>query len=227
MKCYLIWHALFFELHSQWPISDTNAVSAIKIKIRTAGNRWQIDTCIMDKSFTVWYFFILNEWYKVNGRTCFILMIYCILDKLTSSLAVWLINNEVDNRGNTYQIKTEVKWFFKLFVLFALLDSMIKYLFLVINCKNIFFVVIDLIYWKDIKKTAIVFGIFLLILLFLAYHTLLSVISFFALSFLTVSALYRIGMTVISALQKTDSRTSYQYVEGGNIMKIFFIQDVI
>ena len=76
-----------------------------------------------------------------------------------------------------------------------------------------FSLVIDLIYWRDIKKTAVVFGIKLLILLFLAYHSVLSVISFFALSLLTVSLLYRIGMTVIGAVQKTGTGSPYKYVE--------------
>ena len=71
---------------------------------------------------------------------------------------------------------------------------------------------IDLIYWKDVKKTAVVFGIKLLVLLFLVYHTVVSVISFFALSVLTVSVLYRIGMTVIGAVQKTGSQSPYKYV---------------
>lgn len=75
------------------------------------------------------------------------------------------------------------------------------------------YIVIDLIYWRDIKKTAVVFGVTLLILLFLAYHTVLSVISFFALSLLTVSLLYRIGMTVIGAVQKTGTESPYKYVK--------------
>lgn len=70
--------------------------------------------------------------------------------------------------------------------------------------------IIDLIYWKDVKKTAVVFGTLLLILLFLVYHTVLSVVSFFALSVLTVSLLYRIGMTVIGAVQKTGAESPYK-----------------
>ncbi|CAB4015732.1 reticulon-1-A-like isoform X3 [Paramuricea clavata] len=77
--------------------------------------------------------------------------------------------------------------------------------------------VIDLIYWRDIKKTAVVFGTILLILLFLAYHTVLSVVSFFALSLLTVSLLYRIGMTVIGAVQKTGTGSPYKALLEKNI----------
>ena len=95
--------------------------------------------------------------------------------KLTSRLAVWMINHEIDER------------------------------------------VIDLIYWRDIKKTAVVFGIKLLILLFLAYHSVLSVMSFFALSLLTVSLLYRIGMTVIGAVQKTGTGSPYKSLLEKNI----------
>ncbi|XP_028409608.1 reticulon-1-A-like isoform X1 [Dendronephthya gigantea] len=95
--------------------------------------------------------------------------------QLTSRLAVWMINNETDQR------------------------------------------VIDLIYWRDIKKTAVVFGITLLVLLFLAYHTVLSVLSFFALSLLTVSLLYRIGMTVIGAVQKTGTGSPYKSLLEKNI----------
>lgn len=88
--------------------------------------------------------------------------------KLTSRLAVWLTNIEIDPR------------------------------------------VIDIIYWRDIKKTAVVFGIKLLTLLFLMYHSIITVISLFALSILTVSFLYRIGMTVIGAVQKTGTGNPYK-----------------
>ena len=60
------------------------------------------------------------------------------------------------------------------------------------------------------KKTAIIFGVKLLVLLFLVYHTALSVVAFFALSVLTVSLLYRIGMMVIGAVQKTGTGSPYK-----------------
>jgi hypothetical protein len=81
-----------------------------------------------------------------------------------------------------------------------------------------------LIYWRDIKKTAVVFGTKLLVLLFLAYHSVLSVISFFALSLLTVSLLYRIGMTVIGAVQKTGTGSPYKYVEFKYSCEFLFFQ---
>lgn len=91
-----------------------------------------------------------------------------ISPKLTSRIAVWLEDHEVDQR------------------------------------------IIDIIYWKDVKKTAIIFGVKLLVLLFLVYHTALSVVAFFALSVLTVSLLYRIGMMVIGAVQKTGTGSPYK-----------------
>lgn len=91
-----------------------------------------------------------------------------ISSKLTSRIAVWLEEHNVDQR------------------------------------------IIDIIYWKDVKKTAVIFGVKLLVLLFLVYHTLLSVVAFFSLSVLTVSLLYRIGIMVIGAVQKTGTGSPYK-----------------
>ena len=73
-------------------------------------------------------------------------------------------------------------------------------------------IAIDLIYWKCWKKTAIVFIGTMFILLSLNFCTLLSVVTLFSMSLLAVAFLYRIGMTVFNAVQKTSSDHPFRYI---------------
>jgi len=65
--------------------------------------------------------------------------------------------------------------------------------------------IIKLIYWCEWQKTAGVFGGILFLLLSLTCYSFISVVSTFAMSLLAVSFLYRIGMTIVNAVQKTSA----------------------
>jgi len=65
--------------------------------------------------------------------------------------------------------------------------------------------VVKLIYWCEIQKSAGVFGGILFLLLSLTCYSLISVVSTFGMSVLAVSFLYRIGMTIVNAVQKTSA----------------------
>ncbi|KAG1685113.1 Reticulon-4 [Nymphon striatum] len=64
--------------------------------------------------------------------------------------------------------------------------------------------VADLLYWKDVKKTGVAFGSILLVLLSLAYFSLISVIAYSSLALLGVAMSFRIYKSVITAVQKSN-----------------------
>jgi len=90
--------------------------------------------------------------------------------ELTSCMAKWLIENNVDPR------------------------------------------VIDLIYWRCWKRSATVFGGIMFLLLSLTCCTFMSVITIFSMALLTVAFLYRIGMTVFNAVQKTSAEHPFKHL---------------
>ena len=61
---------------------------------------------------------------------------------------------------------------------------------------------IDLIYWRDVKKTGIVFGSVLVLLLSLALFSVLSVVAYLSLAVLTVSTTFVVYKKVLGAVQK-------------------------
>jgi len=63
--------------------------------------------------------------------------------------------------------------------------------------------VLDLIYWRDVKKTGVVFGSMLVLLLSLALFSVLSVVAYLSLSALTVTVSFVIYKKVMQAVQKT------------------------
>ncbi|OXU28899.1 hypothetical protein TSAR_008177 [Trichomalopsis sarcophagae] len=65
------------------------------------------------------------------------------------------------------------------------------------------FAVAALIYWRDPKKSGIVFGATLGVLLSLAYFSLISVLAYISLLTLTFTFAFRIYKTVLQAIQKT------------------------
>eukprot|EP00794_Sanderia_malayensis_P020060 gene20060-22029_t len=71
--------------------------------------------------------------------------------------------------------------------------------------------VIDLIYWKCWKKTAAIFAAKLFILWSLTCCTFVSVMSCLSMCILAVAFLYRIGMTVFNAVQKTTSEHPFRH----------------
>lgn len=65
-------------------------------------------------------------------------------------------------------------------------------------------VVVDLLYWRDIKKTGVVFGASLFLLLSLTVFSIVSVTAYIALALLSVTVSFRIYKGVIQAIQKSD-----------------------
>lgn len=74
---------------------------------------------------------------------------------------------------------------------------LISYLFFSIS-------VVDLLYWRDIKKTGVVFGASLFLLLSLTVFSIVSVTAYIALALLSVTISFRIYKGVIQAIQKSD-----------------------
>lgn len=69
--------------------------------------------------------------------------------------------------------------------------------------KNVDPRVLELIYWRDLKKTGVVFGSMLFILLSLAIFSVLSVLAYLSLAVLTVTLSFRIYKNVLAAVQKS------------------------
>ncbi|XP_063300051.1 reticulon-4 isoform X3 [Pelobates fuscus] len=65
-------------------------------------------------------------------------------------------------------------------------------------------VVVDLLYWRDIKKSGAVFGASLFLLLSLTVFSIVSVIAYIALALLSVTISFRIYKGVLQAIQKSD-----------------------
>ncbi|MBN3317244.1 RTN1A protein, partial [Atractosteus spatula] len=63
---------------------------------------------------------------------------------------------------------------------------------------------IDLLYWRDLKQTGIVFGSVLLLLFSLTQFSVVSVIAYLALAALSATISFRIYKSVLQAVQKTD-----------------------
>ena len=72
--------------------------------------------------------------------------------------------------------------------------------------------VLDLIYWRDVKKTSVVFGSTLVMLLSLALFSVLSVVAYLSLVTLTVTISYRVYRSTLSSLQKTGEGHPFQSV---------------
>lgn len=72
--------------------------------------------------------------------------------------------------------------------------------------------VINLLYWVELQRTAGVFGGILFLLLSLRFYSVIGVITTFALSLLVVAFLYRIGMTIVKAVQKTSAEHPFKHL---------------
>ncbi|XP_034857438.1 reticulon-4 isoform X4 [Mirounga leonina] len=64
--------------------------------------------------------------------------------------------------------------------------------------------VVDLLYWRDMKKTGVVFGASLFLLLSLTVFSIVSVTAYIVLALLSVTISFRIYKGVIQAIQKSD-----------------------
>lgn len=91
-------------------------------------------------------------------------------------------------------------------------DSLKSPLALWMMKQNLHPQVISLIYWQELQRTTGVFGGILFLLLSLCYYSVIGVISTFALSILVVAFLYRIGMTIVKAVQKTSAEHPFKHI---------------
>jgi len=91
-------------------------------------------------------------------------------------------------------------------------DTLSSPLALWIMEQNIHPEVVRLIYWVELQRTTGVFGGVLLLLLSLRYYSLIGVVMTFALSLLVVAFLYRIGMTIVKAVQKTSAEHPFKHL---------------
>ncbi|XP_018607400.1 reticulon-3-B [Scleropages formosus] len=62
----------------------------------------------------------------------------------------------------------------------------------------------DLVYWREPKKSGVVFGVSLLVLLSLATFSVISVVSYLLLALLCVTIAFRTYKSVVQAVQKSD-----------------------
>ncbi|XP_051936669.1 reticulon-3-like isoform X9 [Hippocampus zosterae] len=73
---------------------------------------------------------------------------------------------------------------------------------------------VDLLYWRDVKTTGVVFGAVLLLLLSLTACSIVSVCSYVGLALLSVTVCFRIYKGVLQAIQKSDEGHPFkQYLE--------------
>ncbi|XP_067877697.1 reticulon-3-like [Heterodontus francisci] len=72
----------------------------------------------------------------------------------------------------------------------------------------------DLVYWRDPKKTGVVFGSILTLLVSLAVFSVVSVLAYLVLALLSVTISFRIYKSVIQAVQKTNDGNPFRaYLE--------------
>lgn len=64
--------------------------------------------------------------------------------------------------------------------------------------------VVELVYWRDVKTTGVVFGAALLLLLSLSVCSIVSVCSYIGLALLSVTICFRIYRGILQAIQKSD-----------------------
>ncbi|XP_038588829.1 reticulon-4-like isoform X4 [Micropterus salmoides] len=74
--------------------------------------------------------------------------------------------------------------------------------------------VVDLLYWRDVKTTGVVFGAALLLLLSLMACSIVSVCSYIGLALLSVTICFRIYKGILQAIQKSDEGHPFkQYLD--------------
>ena len=69
----------------------------------------------------------------------------------------------------------------------------------------------DLLLWRDIKKSGVVFGSGFVLLVSLALFSVLSVISYLSLTVLTITVSFRLYKSVLAAVQKTGDGHPFKY----------------
>uniref|UniRef100_A0A672QYC7 Reticulon n=1 Tax=Sinocyclocheilus grahami TaxID=75366 RepID=A0A672QYC7_SINGR len=77
--------------------------------------------------------------------------------------------------------------------------------------------VVDLLYWRDLQRTGVVFGASLFLLLSLSVCSIISVISYVGLALLSVTISFRMYKGILQAVQKS---------ENGHPFKMYLDKDV-
>ncbi|XP_056122822.1 reticulon-4a isoform X2 [Rhinichthys klamathensis goyatoka] len=77
--------------------------------------------------------------------------------------------------------------------------------------------VVDLLYWRDLQRTGVVFGASLFLLLSLSVCSIISVLSYVALALLSVTISFRIYKGILQAVQKS---------EDGHPFKMYLDKDI-
>jgi len=72
-----------------------------------------------------------------------------------------------------------------------------------IDLRSIINPLVELIYWRDVKKTGITFGSLLVVLLSLAYLSLITVVAYTSLALLTGTIAFRVYKNIMQAIQKS------------------------
>uniref|UniRef100_A0A673J9P1 Reticulon n=1 Tax=Sinocyclocheilus rhinocerous TaxID=307959 RepID=A0A673J9P1_9TELE len=91
----------------------------------------------------------------------------------------------------------------------------------------------DLVHWRDPKKSGVVFGVSLLLLLSLAAFSVISVVSYLLLALLCVTISFRIYKSVIQAVQKSreNSHVDACLTHVNRVLKqmsrLFLVQDLV
>uniref|UniRef100_T1J6M0 Reticulon-like protein n=1 Tax=Strigamia maritima TaxID=126957 RepID=T1J6M0_STRMM len=87
--------------------------------------------------------------------------------------------------------------------------------------------VVDLVYWRDPKKSGLVFAGILIILLSLSYFSLISVLAYVTLAVLAGTLSFRIYKNVLAAVQKSNEGHPFKkYLEQDMVISGDQIQDV-
>ncbi|XP_073484684.1 reticulon-4 isoform X3 [Aquarana catesbeiana] len=77
--------------------------------------------------------------------------------------------------------------------------------------------VVDLLYWRDIKKSGLVFGASLFLLLSLTVFSIVSVSAYIALALLSVTISFRIYKGVLQAIQKSEEGHPFKSCLDSNV----------
>lgn len=72
---------------------------------------------------------------------------------------------------------------------------------------------VDLLHWRDLKQSGLVFGSVLLLLFSLTQFSVVSVIAYLALAVLSATVSFRIYKSVLQAVQKTDEGHPFKLVQ--------------
>lgn len=82
------------------------------------------------------------------------------------------------------------------------------------NPERLHHTVAEYVYWRDVKKTGLVFGSSLVLLLSLTYFSLISVVAYVALALLSITITFRVYKNVLQAVQKSNEGHPFkEYLE--------------